>query len=160
MFVGELFVDPESGSPNCSSRSSWIIRKQKPSRPKQEILPSFHCSGSTPLPSWSAVMISVSLCSQEFPKIQELGEPIPAKSCAQNHRMRWDTTIKDAGNEDSLEEEQILSYFLHVTFWDLKKKKSGGMLLRNSSFMRNTFHGRKHRAKKNHWLRTRKIRRK
>lgn len=68
MFVGGLFVDPETGSPNCSSKSSWIIRKQKPSRPKQEIPPSFYCSGSTPLPSWSAVMLSVSLFPQSFPR--------------------------------------------------------------------------------------------
>lgn len=67
MFAKELFVDPESGSPNCSSKSYCIIRKQKSSRPKQEILPSFHCGGSTPLSSWSA--ITLFLCVPEsFPR--------------------------------------------------------------------------------------------
>lgn len=116
------FCRSRVGSPNCSSRSSWIIRKQKTSRPKQESLPSF-CSGCSPLSSWNAVMLSVSSCSWEPPKIQELGEPIPRKSYTQNHRTRWGTTIRDAAGKDSLEEEQFFSHFLHATSWDLKKKK-------------------------------------
>lgn len=77
MFVGEVFADPESGSPNWGHKSSWIIRKQKPSRSKQEILSPFHCSGSTPLSSCCAVMLSVLSRSWESPKMQELGQPIP-----------------------------------------------------------------------------------